>query len=1085
MPHKYLVRKNTRDAIFGIDLARIQIEEREDVPVVATTEEKAIVVWWWSQRETRWRNFRIEHGSPGGSSASTSGTNTWNWSKRASLAGMPNGPVFCVYKRASRLTIARFTPRDDNGSIELTEPERFIFPASDLGFDSIGFWVWAGVHAATRSLILVCQAVPTGNAGFSKLILFAADARADLAQQGSWHSPLALGEGGYDFDVLQDGDVIAAVYREASHAITIPVNSNTLESAQIQTVDFAALDPVQTFTPLKLCRINLEDHAIEHTDVPGGEHPQIHKISPPLLTFDRIVSGTVDIEKRELEEEDNEGFDFEVVAHWKPTRIAKMIWREKNGRTEMGRLFEFFLDKIPRDLYVIRRFQHTVRGPLPLRYASSFGVYPVFLAAEPAGPDSKTDQLEFLRHTYGALIVSRFVLATGTHSGGGISFQIPAGDILAVDRGAAIWDINHRVVPAASIEPEAYAENLQFVPDAIYQSDRRAEHAVLVFDDPFQTDPTIGGTLVAERGKPNLSFYAYTDLGDGGGRVVFDPMLPPPVIKPPGNPKRNEGPPLPEPGRQGDLWVPIVQTSDWEEASIPGYTANLLSFNRRSLAATLHNQIDSLIAIASSLFNTPASPVDLSDDMVLAIQDMSASNLPISDPVSSEDGEEPVLSFQITPGVPRTGGNFVTPRQLQVSFSSALTPAPAVAPALAWSFTFQDPSPPPAPFFNFVNGTDATMAQIQGSFAVSGTIRVQLTAILADGSTRSVSVDFNVQPSLVDQLWTFHLALNGMPPVVEETPLGPVSDMPVFAKASLRILKYVIDYDPMAAGGQIVRITSNASHNTQYQFEPKTGAQGVINYRLPLQFTSSEVTMTGTMKDWLKVDSVDVTVYYGRRFTPAILMSDRRKISPITGAWWVEDQELVQERAGVSDAPLSSCLAAKPVGDTWLEAGPVIARLSLTDQAKSTLGWIGLAIFLGIAIPAILLIGVIPGVLVADVVTIAFLMFTQEALPAYASSRAATGIRKAIPAQKQALDKVDLLQYAGEGLAEAIALRVIKTAQSIAGGEALPPPVTVEGETGVGRNRFRDQLWQMILVTHRQCQVLINPGESRADPPGL
>ena len=58
--------------------------------------------------------------------------------------------------------------------------------------------------------------------------------------------------------------------------------------------------------------------------------------------------------------------------------------------------------------------------------------------------------------------------------------------------------------------------------------------------------------------------------------------------------------------------------------------------------------------------------------------------------------------------------------------------------------------------------------------------------------------------------------------------------------------------------------------------------------------------------------------------------------------------------------------------------------------------------------------------------------------------------------------KLRLMTYAGEGLAEAIAMAVLRKA-------GLPT-----NESGIiGRNRFKDQFWQKIFVTQDRCSVLI------------
>ena len=115
------------------------------------------------------------------------------------------------------------------------------------------------------------------------------------------------------------------------------------------------------------------------------------------------------------------------------------------------------------------------------------------------------------------------------------------------------------------MRPEVTPDNRQFAPfQKLRQSSPINVSAYLV-------DNTIGGRLVNDRDGIPYQFIAYTDLGDGGLRVIFDNDLPVPTEPVPIPKDKTRAPSRFGLGSQDERWIELTAT-DFQDAGLPEIT---------------------------------------------------------------------------------------------------------------------------------------------------------------------------------------------------------------------------------------------------------------------------------------------------------------------------------------------------------------------------------------------------------------------------------------------------------------------------------------------------------------------------------
>ena len=280
-----------------------------------------------------------------------------------------------------------------------------------------------------------------------------------------------------------------------------------------------------------------------------------------------------------------------------------------------------------------------------------------------------------------------------------------------------------------------------------------------------------------------------------------------------------------------------------------------------------------------------------------------------------------------------------------------------------------------------------------------------------------------------------------------------------------------------------VEIHTLPEHHTSYRGHHVTEGQGELGFRFDLEFSTDDILVSGPGTDVLTIDKVTVKISYSRRFTPGVLMSEIRSEDPLlagagssaSDSSYEEPQELVEG--------LSSVLATKPHSNTEVTVESVDLDTSISFINLAYITTIALLLTgLGLAIALVIMVlwtgsqaaanipppwgPIIVLAIIATIVTL--ILFV---VPGLVRAEIKRRIRKELEKEsfRQSLDNTGLMTYAGEGLAETLARRVIEKVNDSA--DPLPFGLDASGEKG--RNRFIDQFWQTVHVTGEKCRVLI------------
>jgi hypothetical protein len=614
--------------------------------------------------------------------------------------------------------------------------------------------------------------------------------------------------------------------------------------------------------------------------------------------------------------------------------------------------------------------------------------------------------------------------------------------------GADVWDINHAHIGSpTALNPDASVENTQFQASSTSPAGP-TNWGVRFLDD------TIGGALLTERSTAPWRFFAYSDLGDGGARVVLEANTPPPD-SPPLTPDVKTLTPaaVPGPGVGSDKWIEIAPPpgGDWIASALPGDFVKTLD-SRKSINGSIHRRLDAVLDFADQLtasgtINVSAGFTDFSLD---AIQASMLESSPLGDATTSDTAFPPVASFRFKPTAPMASSPITLEGELVGEAGGTFS----------WTVVeVTSPTPTGGSSSFTLTGSSPAVTLPRG-----GDWRITLVVTRSNGTTRTATTTITgVSASIAQTLWGFHTGLSSSGVVVGD--------------ATITFLKYSFAYK-VASGGapRSINITELPAHDSRFRFLPNGLEQGDVEYQDRITFTSAAVGLTdATIAAVVTVTSIGATFFFGRKFTPCVLTSDQRTRDPLTRSNGVEE-----EVARVNGEDQASALSAKPSGNSALQLesttvivslAPGAMALAILLPALAVLGITGIAatlvaLFAGLD-AAILLglagLGIAIGLAIAIALVLVFVVV--PAIQNYIRLRIALAITTGTT--KASLDGSQMIEFAGEGLAEALARQFIGIASSA--DTSVPPP----DADGVSRNRFRDQFWQMILTTEKKCRALI------------
>lgn len=622
-PHKYVQLEKSKQNIEGIELVRLRMKSG-DIPIVATSEKDRIIVFWWNATELAWQSWSRQVNPIETQGQSMARSFQLNWSNRVCITAYENN-VLIVYKRSvkaqngntiSGILIDWLTWDENTQTLNPKTIDPIRVPTSELGFNETGYYLWAVVHPNSNKLVILTQTVrieylrrkhfsfedyarfdfdmpiagkmlknpwiarlklpfdklkeasstddPAKIANlfglrkditiafneFKELTLLSADPTAgipNLANPTSW-TILKIDDGGYHFAARLEGDALHCLYRREPYIITIN-DPASLDPGitQPQTIQLPSSPTDDTgYASLYYRLVKLDTNQIDASksldDLPGGEHPQIHKTNPMIFTIERVNSGCLQV----ISPYDSPmGVHVEMQLNPQVTSLQKLVLRKTAQGWIRKRLLT--IPYKPRNLGFAPYYNErsSISGT-KANYSILKGHLPIYLTKF-TERTKKGDLMEFLFHSerQEALIIGQFDLGTSGASA----------DLI----GAQVFDINHKQIRNPyQTTPESAAENLQFSP--FFWSG---------INDLL--DNTLGGALAVDTTLDNLGFLAYTDLGDGGLRVIFDEQMPPPnPVEIDTSKKEQRLDTVQGYGLGSDEWKEIT-TNGWTPTKLPSY----------------------------------------------------------------------------------------------------------------------------------------------------------------------------------------------------------------------------------------------------------------------------------------------------------------------------------------------------------------------------------------------------------------------------------------------------------------------------------------------------------------------------------
>ncbi len=1036
--------------VLDISLTRFVTRTRE-IPVVVTSELGRITIYAWNDETRQWGSTERPHAPLTRTAATLQEPAAWNWSRHVSVASTAD-TLFVVYKRQqppgqggdTRLVIDRFGER--NGGVQLIDSNELPQTAQEV----FGFSLWAGVDEKRQRLLILVQRgerfrVPLGEFTRSlALITLPLDNPGDLSAR----TTTRVGDGGYDLAARLGGRTLTAVFRENAAAIRFPPPLQRLEITSGPESD-------AFYLPLTLARVDLDTMTVTDETLPGGQHPQIQSLDPLIITSDRERSTTA---------------EFDILfplpprqprVLWKPTVTDKVAFIRQADGDARGVILSTPARALPRAFRPFRLVTHIIApDENAIGYASPLDRFPVHLLQIEAR--EKGLALDILHHrAFMGLLRTR------------LTTSIEGGTLAVTDSVFEVWDIGHEQIgPPGQRVPDAEAENRQFRPIGPTQS----HQSELATAEPVRIDNTIGGHLVADVDRQPAGFFAYTDMGDGGLRVVHServgPLPEPPPVADAKHllPENVTGPRMP-----GESWVQL-DAEDWVDTEQPGYAITVFTMTK-------------------SLGGAPEVPIDLLREAVLNVNTgRQAAGEPQLDMISGLSETDLFAVDEFRAGV---GGDLTIDRTAPDGSAMQITALPGgfierqeyeltvlvngeVAETATWTFV---PLPAPgllpeaplrpgdAPLLLLPLAMVAVTNPVVVRFPTAGRWRVSVFHGVGAQPAAGVFLDVTVADSIERLVWAAHEAL---------------SEGATYTIGSVRIqaLQNVVTYTVPAEGERIVAFEMLLARATQMRFRGNDDEQGLIDCRAHMTIDSTDVALDGPLALAFVVKDFHVDLLYERAFTPGVLMVDRRAFDPATGAD-LEGNPL--DTIGRSDPLAHAAISSKPVGDRRVTA-IVAVRVELTPGGvviPAILAALAIVGATAAAVTVVMLLDLLvvavalgaAGAALAVAVSIALAVFLAVIVPRLISDHVSEHARQQLESETtaEALDRQGLLRYGGEGLSEGIARQVITRA--IEEDHTLAPPAAVDDEERIGNDRSRGQTFQMVFVSPGACRVLVRDDE--------
>jgi hypothetical protein len=1134
MAFKFPGRETDKQRVLGIDLARCPrgAKFKTDHPdrAVVVTAERDRLTYFWNTPTGEWSFHTRRHAPIAGTAFGPEQTLAFPWSRRSGVAAGDDVAVV-AFKRVLKEGEAPALYID---LLAWSEPDarwRHVTADSPIAVDlgglraGVGIDLWAWMLDGRR-LQIVTQVWINGFGlpgqpmmpPRSALALLQATIDPEhpeqLADESAW-TVTEIDKGGYDLDACIDGDRIWAVHRRGGASMSLHVEAGPQNSA-IFMIDEAGNNPfgidespfVAERHPTVLAWVDPATRAtgVDADDLPPLEHPRLQRVDPVIVTGDHLQLVVIEIQ----------ALDAGVRYRPRVDRAeAVVVWRGAEGWTRRR------IGPIEGRQWPLA--QRAVVGSAALVLVADGRLsYATLLPPKPTALwryalTSKGVELTFAREDreVGGVACDTYLASPDLRTGQPVWI------------GRSLFDIGHEAIGRDGEGRSAFpAETTQF--DGLAEATTpHADGGNVRHRMP--TAVTLGGALVSHQ-EDGPAFCAYVGMGDGGLRVIFEGKVEPPT------PTITEAvkhlPPsiVAGPGAAGRAWVSI-EAADFVDARLPSYAAPygdvmrrmpppenglawaviavtaeglLHHFTPRSISGGLQPLLD-VLAVADLLFNPGSQPdLDTLDFAPVTVTSESAASIQAGLAAMAPDirllrtrGDQPFrVDVFAQPGAVQA--------QLPIGLRVVVADAAVNVTAVRWTLT------PPTSAGPAIPAIEDEGATITATFPVDGRWRARVEVDDETGRTSRIDRRFDVTPTLWSLLWAAHRQLN----VGDEMRLGDTS---------LTLLRHRIDYRLDGAGGpQSVTVSYLDEVASEYRFEQGVATQqGRARLRLPVQLSSTQVTLTGLLGTVVAVRRADVRFNLEGLFTLGVVTSDRRSLDLLRRETYADldstpgapvepdaaDIETARSFAYVEGPPAQSfemtpsALAAKPVEPPSLQLPPeaVDVELDLTPAASSATFLLGVVVGLGLAAmllaPFAILLAAALGPLGPGVVSLAVLvsiaiaagvgyLFVNLARNALASlGRQIVRDRLTSPDSveriRDGLVEAQLMTYAGEGLAEAIAIRAVELARDA--GHDIPAPQHRQDDpeapgrprAASGRERFRDHAFEIVVVGEGECRVLV------------
>jgi hypothetical protein len=1080
MLHKHVVASRAdRLPALAVEITRLEHPDGS-IPIVATTHADRIRVAYRWPGQSSWKGVDIAHrGIPevlydGPFTDYFDLLSRQGYSARIAVAASADR-VFVVFKRRVQLSdgtrptglwIAVLTAQGNELVLQTQDPVRFPFPAE---YQRSGFHL-AALYDRTRNHLVVITQAYKPNETHSDLLMFATgQPDGDLSVLETWQWRM-IGSGGWDLDAIVADGVVHCLYRRSPYATEMsapwPVSSGEYEIAELNadTLDYGFLNYVRVPSDFSGPSNTMDA-------LPGGNAPRIQNANPFAYTCERWSAGSIrfGVASNPFGVGVNNIRLLEFAA---TRRGASLFWRGANDwkHAKLMESDEASIAHSPRETRPSWIFDDAILYlPVPDFFALGTLRPRCSIACtrfeRVAGGRIEADLLH-PRADIGALVLARIELSEQTPS------QEPA-----LNRFGVV-DLNHGAIPAPraivpqGVENDAFSRLTRERQSALSQLNDDTLSFVTTWRPEQRLDYRVARDVVVSRPVSSLPDLAYVHAGDDGSRAAFSARLD-------SIPAIAHSPETLDPRAVGGSlyadtrWVSIsAAPGAWTAYNLAAESAAALFLGNGSLFTGRDTLIYSLFTQASLAEEGSSWDGVLTNDNRLALELRHVRRLQewLAGVNPDNPGNVTWLPLPTLNARAETGGHLVQfscPVRLfrgQMSrfdaTGSFLADADQSQVTYVWEFTGLNARGDRVDTVNLTVQQPIVSVSLASAVATRYTVRLILRGAGTESSTILEDVEFG--PALWDEIWLIRDRLNqelrSQTPTIGD--VGPIT---------LRASQYAIEWrmDGLSRSQWIVTLDTNFGGSRlggRYRFLGNPAGQGQVELRFPIEIILPRPVLTGLLGALVRVSAV-VRLNYQRAFAPALLTRDERSAARqgpgIEAVWTMKptrnatsnvDSAEVNMNWTVSGAmllPLIALLVEVLLGVGLFALAGLIAGMWATIVALAS------SIF-GI-IAAVILTGVLVGVLLTQV------------LPA---------VEGVVEGQIRAndftenLNESGLLTDAGEGLAEALAVRLLVTTPG------TPPPEPV------GRNRNIRGLWGLVYVTETECRVqravVVPPGAGTA-----